>query len=104
MLSAEAGAEDVEQPAGDLSISKPLPYAATVKKSTRATRSIMWLWTGEVSADRQGYRVLATGQKGTMLPPAGLAQNYPALMLMKVYAMNANGKVYLVSKGYDLSR
>jgi hypothetical protein len=95
---------DVEQPAGDLSISKPVPYSAKVKKATRATRSIMWLWTGEVTADRQGYRVLATTQSGTMLPPSVLALNYPAMMLMKVYAMNANGKVYLVSKGYNLTR
>lgn len=95
---------EVEQPAGDLSISKPVPYAAKIKKATRATRSVMWLWTGEVSGDRQGYRVLGTGQKGTMLPPAALALSYPTTMLMKVYAMNANGKVYLVSKGYDLSR
>ena len=26
----------------------------------------MWLWTGEVPADGQGYRVLATGAKGMM--------------------------------------
>jgi hypothetical protein len=95
---------DVERPTGDLSISKPVPYSTKIKKATRATRSIMWLWTGEVAVDRQGYRVLGTGPKGTMLVPSSLAVNYPAVMLMKVYAMNANGKVYLVSKGYDLTR
>ena len=95
---------DVEQPALDLSISRPVPYAAKVKRATRATRSIMWLWTAEVSADGLGYRVVATSQKGTMQIPPGIAASYPATMLLKVYAMNANGKVYQVSKGYDLVR
>jgi hypothetical protein len=95
---------NVEQPAGSLSISKPVPYSTKLKRATRATRSILWLWTGEVAADLQGYRVLATGPKGTLQVPPGVAVDYPALMLLKVYAMNANGKVYLVSKGYDLTQ
>ena len=95
---------DVEQPSAAISIYRPVPYATKVKRATRATRSILWLWTGEVSADHQGYRVLATGQKGTLQVPPAIAVDYPALLLLKVYAMNANGKVYLVSKGYDLTR
>jgi hypothetical protein len=94
---------ELEQPTGALSVSRPAPYSAKLKKATRGTRSMMWLWTGEVFADRQGYRVLAASERGTMRIPPSLATRYPATMLMHIYAMNALGKVYLVSKGFDLT-
>jgi len=84
----------IEQPAGDLSLSKPSPYAAKITRETRATRSMMWLWMGEVAADHQGYRVLATGQKGTLEVPRGIAGRFPALMHLRLYGLNANGKLY----------
>ncbi len=84
----------IEQPAGDLSLSKPAPYSAKLTRESRATRSMMWLWMGEVAADHQGYRVLATGQRGTMQIPRNIAKTYPALMHLRLYGMNANGKVY----------
>jgi hypothetical protein len=95
---------ELEQPTGALSVSRPAPYSAKLKKATRGTRSMMWLWTGEVFADRQGYRVLAASEQGEMRIPPSLANQYPATMLMRIYAMNAFGKVYLVSKGFDLTQ
>ena len=65
---------------------------------------MMWLWTGEVAADHQGYRVLATGPKGDMQPPAGYRQNFPATMHLRVYGMNANGKVYEVDTALDINQ
>ena len=84
----------IEAPKGDLSLSKPVPYAVKITKETRATRSMFWLWVGDVAADHQGYRVLATGQQGEMQPPKDIAKNYPAIMHLRLYGMNANGKVY----------
>jgi hypothetical protein len=94
---------DIVQPSGDLTLDKPVPYSVKMKRETRATRSMLYLWTGEVTEDRQGFRVLATGAKGTFTPTNRLAVNYPALLLMKVYGMNANGKVYLVTKAVGLN-
>jgi hypothetical protein len=93
----------IEQPAGDLSVSKPAASSATVTRQTRATRSILWLWTGEVTEEGQGYRVLATAQKGELQPPPGMASSLPATMLLRLYGMNANGKVYLLNKGCRLT-
>ncbi|HEV3202142.1 MAG TPA: DUF5060 domain-containing protein [Bryobacteraceae bacterium] len=84
----------MEQPTGDLSLSKPTPFSAKLTRESRATRLMRWLWMGEVAADHQGYKVLATGQKGTMQPPHSIATNFPALMHLRLYGMNANGKVY----------
>jgi hypothetical protein len=93
----------IEEPAGDLSVSKPAAYSAKVTRQTRATRSILWLWTGEVTEEGQGYRVLATAQKGDLQPPPGMATTLPATMLLRLYGMNANGKVYLLNKACRLT-
>jgi hypothetical protein len=95
----------IEQPAAsDMNVRVGPPYAAKLIKETRATRSMMWLWTGEVSADGQGYRVLATGQKGIMRPLSGIAKNFPAVMHLRVYGMNANGKVYAIDRAFGLNQ
>ncbi|HLK70147.1 MAG TPA: DUF5060 domain-containing protein [Bryobacteraceae bacterium] len=93
----------VEAPTGDLSISKPTPYSAKLTRESRATRVMRWLWMGEVATDHQGYKVLATSQKGMMQPPHSIATNYPALMHLRVYGMNANGKVYEVDSAFTVN-
>ena len=94
----------IEQPSGDIRVTLPPPYAAKMTHETRATRSMMWLWTGEVAADGQGYRVIGTGQKGMLWPLAGLAKNFPAIMHMRLYGMNANGKVYTMDAALGLNQ
>jgi hypothetical protein len=59
---------------------------------------------GDVAADKQGYRVLATGAKGEMKPPADIAKNYPATMHLRLYGMNANGKVYELDSALDVKQ
>jgi len=93
----------IEQPTGDISKSKPIPYAAKLTRETRATRTMWWLWEANVAADHQGYRVLAAGPKGQMTIPSDLAQNYPAVCHLRLYGMNANGKVYEVDTGLQIN-
>jgi hypothetical protein len=104
VISPEKVPFEIEQPIGDLAMGKPLAFGAKLKRATRATRTMLWLWTGEVTADKQGYRVLATGQQGTFTPPPGLAVDYPAIMLLRLYGMNGYGTVYMLSKGYALNQ
>ena len=95
----------IEQPAAtDISQSKPPAFAAKFKRETRATRSMMWLWEGEATVDGEGYRVVGTGQKGTLTFPPHIAIHYPAVMDLRVYGMNANGKVYSLDKTYQLDQ
>ena len=96
---------DIVAPATDtVSLSKPAPYAAKLKRETRATRSMMWLWTGEVATAGQGYRVLGTGPKGTLKIPPELAKRFPAVLQLRVTGMNANGKVYTIDKIMQLTQ
>ncbi len=96
---------EIEQPTDTvISQSKPPAFAAKFKRETRATRTMMWLWTGEATVDGEGYRVIGTGQKGTLSFPPHIAVNYPAVMALRLYGMNANGKVYSVDKAYQLEK
>ncbi len=64
----------------------------------------MYLWTGEVATDGQGYRVLGTGPAGTLKIPRDIATHYPAVLQLRVAAMNANGKVYIADKIVQLTK
>jgi hypothetical protein len=94
----------IEEPKTELSVSKGMPYSAKVTRDSRATRSMLDLWMGDVAADKQGYRVLATGAKGEMKPPPDIARSYPTTMHLRLYGMNANGKVYELDSALDLKQ
>jgi hypothetical protein len=96
---------DVAEPASDpISVSKPPKYAAKLTRETKATRSMMWLWAGEIAADQQGPRVLGSGLAGTFHIPANLTSSYPAMLTVRLYGMNAHGKVYMLLRVYQLSQ
>lgn len=93
----------VAEPAGDtISLAAPPRFAVKLTRETRATRAMMFLWTGEVVAGGQGYRVLGTGKDGTLRFPKNLAKNFPAVLNLRVTALNANGKAYSIDKVYTL--
>ncbi|HEY3743800.1 MAG TPA: DUF5060 domain-containing protein [Bryobacteraceae bacterium] len=94
---------DILAPASDeLSVSKPAQFEARIRRETRASRFMLYLWTAEVAAEGQGFRVLGTGAKGTFQVPPDLAKNFPATLLLRLAALNANGKVYMTDKIYKL--
>jgi hypothetical protein len=94
----------VEQPEGDLAVGRPAAFAVKMKRETHATRSMMWLWTGEVAAGGEGFRVLGTGAKGSLQVPASLAKSYPAIIHLRLYGMNALGKVYALDSVFQLTQ
>jgi hypothetical protein len=96
---------DVVEPSGDkLTVSVPYKYAVKLKRQTRATRSMMYLWTGEVPSDALGSRVLGTGSEGEFRIPPSIAKKLPNVLSLRVVGMNANGKVYIVDRVYTLSQ
>ena len=96
---------EIAQPSNrTLSLAVSHPFAIKLKRETRATRSMMFLWLGEVAANGQGFRVIGTGVKGTLQIPPEIARSAPADMTVRVYGMNANGKVYAVNTAYGLTK
>ncbi len=95
---------EMAAPSGDeIRVGEAIHYSAKIQRDTRATRSMLWLWTAEVvGADGQGYRVLGTGPEGQLRIPAGIAKRYPAVMNLRLAGMNANGKVYFSDRVFKL--
>jgi hypothetical protein len=95
---------DVDTPAqgGDISISRPPFYSIKIKRDTRATRSLLMEWTGEVAIDGEGYRVIGSGREGTLQIPRSIVNTFPAVFSLRLAALNANGKAYILDKVFRL--
>lgn len=92
---------ELAEPASDeISIASPPRYAVKLARQSRATRRMMYLWTGEVAAEGQGTRVLGTGAEGTWRFDKRMARRLPTVMNVRVYGMNANGKLYALDRIY----
>src|SRR5581483_7154624 len=94
----------IVEPSGEIPVGKPVQFSVKLTRGTRATRSMMYLWTAEVPAEGRGMRVLGTGSPGTFIVPASLAANLPAVLTLHVTALNANGKAYSVDRVYELTK
>jgi len=95
---------EIVSPAGEaVSLSVPPPYAVKITRQTRATRSMMWLWIGEVPADELGFRVLGAGPEGTLRFPRYFARHLPGVLALRLYGLNANGKLYALDQVYKLN-
>ena len=93
------------QPSADpLIVAVPTQFAVKLTRATRATRQMMFLWTADVAADGEGFRVLGTGAEGQFSIPATIANNYPAVLSIRVTALNANGKAYSADKVFQLKK
>jgi hypothetical protein len=92
----------VEPSKDEVPVSKPPKFQAKLRRETRATRAMMYLWTGEVTIDGLGFRVFGTGPQGVFQVPANMALNYPGILNIRLMGMNANGKVYETDKVYTL--
>jgi hypothetical protein len=95
---------EIEAPSGDISATAATPYSAKVKRQTRATSAMTWLWTAQVTSEPQGYRVVGMEQKGELRMPPEIAASAPATLLLRIYGMNANGKVYELTRGLRLTK
>jgi hypothetical protein len=95
---------EIAAPEGDqLSLSTPPKYEVKMTRQTRGTRSMMYLWTGEAATGGQGFRVLGTGADGTMRIEKGIARTLPVVLNLRLYGMNANGKLYATDRIYRLN-
>jgi hypothetical protein len=88
----------------ELAAGQPAQFSIKRTRETRATRSMLFLWTAEVVADGRGFRVLGTGSPGTFVVPASIAENFPAVLSLHVTALNANGKAYQTDRVYQLNK
>lgn len=95
---------DIVDPPGDqLSLRAPAPYRIKLNRNNRATRSMQYVWWGEVLSSDEGARVLAFGPSGNLTVPAALALP-GSLLTLRLQAINANGKAYEVDRVFTLTQ
>jgi hypothetical protein len=95
---------EIAEPDGkEMRAAAPPMYAAKLTRPSRGNRSMWYLWTANVPGAPEGYRVIGTGAEGTVALPADLRRRAPANLHVKLYGMNANGKVYSLDRFYGLA-
>ena len=80
-----------------------IKFSLKIKRETRATSKMMYLWTAEDTVGGQGYRAIATGPSGEFTIPRSLSKSLPSVLNLRVYGMNANGKVYAIDRVIKLT-
>ncbi len=104
-VNAEKVPFKIAEPPGDtISLQIPPPYSVKMTRETHATRSMLYLWTADIADESQGYRVIGTGEKGFLQIPANMSRRFPAVFHVRLFGMNANGKVYSADRTYELTR
>ena len=94
----------VVDPTGDeFNSTIPVPYKAKVVRANRASRTIQYLWWGDVIAGGEGARLLGVGPSGNLSVPKELVKQPGSTLNLRVQAVNANGKAYEVDKVFRLT-
>lgn len=96
---------EVIEPSGDtLSLGSTARFGVKLKRESKALSQMQYEWTGEVTVDGRGYRIIGTGATGTFQIPANIATRYPAALHVKVTALNGLGKAYTLDRNYSLTK
>jgi len=88
----------------ELTAGQLIEFNATLTKTNRATKNMIWLWTGDVAASGLGYRVLGAGQFGRFTIPAQITREYPATLHVRLAGLDGNGKIYAADRVYTLKK
>ncbi len=93
----------IAEPSGDqIHAGVPVRFEAKITRPNRATRTMQYVWWGEVVATGMPARVLGLGPSGTFTIPKELLRPGAALNV-RLLAINANGKAYELDRVYGLT-
>jgi hypothetical protein len=96
---------EIVDPTGDqVNSLVPTPYKIKITRANRASRSMQYVWWGEVVAGGEGPRLLGLGPSGNFTIPKDLLKGGSGANLhIRLLAINANGKAYEADKVYRLT-
>jgi hypothetical protein len=96
---------EVTDPKGeDLPANAGSRYAAKLTRANRASRTMQYIWWGEIVANEDGARLIGLGSNGNFTPARILATPPGGNLHLRVQAINANGKAYEVDRVYRLTQ
>lgn len=96
---------EVEEPAAmEVSTGGTLqaPFALKLTRESRATRRMMYLAIAEDTVKGQGHRVAGSGEKGFLRFSSEAIGQMPVVVNVRIYGLNAVGKLYFLDKVYKL--
>lgn len=73
---------------------EPVQFEIRTTKKTAGARRMTYLIKGDVAAGGQGFRYYASGGKGTFTVPPAVFKSGPTSLMLRVFALNAPGKLY----------
>jgi hypothetical protein len=82
----------------NLKAGSPVSLSLTITRDTRATRFMQYLVTADVPTEMQGMQVFSTNGQTPVVFPAALAARLPAVLSIRILAMNSNGKLYSLDR------
>src|SRR5581483_839815 len=95
---------DVVDPAGEtISTKQAIPFKIKLTRANRASRTMQYIWWGEIVAGGAGARLLGVGSNGNFTFPSELANGAGQTLSLRIQAINANGKAYEIDKVYQLN-
>ncbi|HEX4748492.1 MAG TPA: DUF5060 domain-containing protein [Bryobacteraceae bacterium] len=95
---------DVAQPASEqIDAKQPVAFKVKLTRTNRATRTMQYVWWGEVVATGLGSQLLAVGADTNFKFPPEMLKEPGATISLRVDAINANGKAYELNKVYTLN-
>jgi hypothetical protein len=95
---------DVVDPSGqEINANQPVPFRIKLTKTNRSTRTMQYVWWGEVVGSGSGAHLLAVGSNGSFTVPAELSKESGQTLHVRIQAINANGKAYELDKVYTLT-
>jgi len=87
-----------------LQAGQDVPFEIKVKRETLGTRRMYYIIKGEVARDGEGQRLLAAGPKGALRIPPGILKQPVGTLMLRVFALNAFGKLYSVDAFLQVRR
>ncbi len=104
-VNAEKVPFKIAEPSGDaIAVGAPPGYSVKLTRPTHASRTMFYLWTADIADESQGYRVIGAGEKGVFQIAPNMTQHFPAVFHIRLFGMNANGKVYSADRTYQLTQ
>ena len=79
-------------------------FNATLTKSTRTAKQMLWLWTGEVAGSGFAPRVLGTTQYGNFEIPTNLTKRYPGTLSVRLMGLDGAGRLFEAFKAFTLEK
>lgn len=92
----------VDPPGDEFDSQVGVPFKTKITRANRGSRTMQYLWWGDVVSGGEGSRLLGVGSAGNLTIPPFLVKQPGGNLSLRLQAINANGKAYELDRVYRL--